>query len=173
MSLPTLADLLGAEVSTGFEPVPRGIYNGVITEIEVRKGGKGPYLNLTLTVHSHAETGETDQRGRKAWRIASFSEKALKMPGGVANVVQVVEPEIDPDTDPGAMPAALATALLSAPVKFEIDHEQKQDGNGNLKTNSDGSPAMREVVNYFEKCDEEFIESFEAEAAGLDDDLPF
>lgn len=172
MSLPTLADLLGAEVSTGFAPIPRGIYNGVITEVEVRKGGKGPYLNLTLTVHSDVE-GNTDQRGRKAWRIASFSEKALNMPGGVSNIVQVTQPEIDPTTKPEDLPAVLAAALVSSPVKFEIDHEQKQDASGNLKTNADGTPQMREVVNYFEEVGAEFLADFEAEAAGVDDDLPF
>ena len=173
MSLPTLDDLLGAEVSTGFETLPRGIYNGVITDVEVRKGGKGPYLNIECTVHSESETGDTSKRGSKVWRIASFSEKALTMPGGVANVVQVAKPEIEPGTEPGELPAVLATALVSSPVKFEVDHEQREDGNGNLKTNADGTPAMRAIINYFEECDEDFLASFEAEAAGVDDDLPF
>ena len=172
MSLPSLADLLGAEVTTGFTPIPRGIYNGVITEVEVRKGGKGPYLNITFTVHSDEE-GNTDQRGRKAWRISSFSEKALNMPGGVSNVVQVVQPDIEPTTAPTDLPKVLAAALVSAPVKVEIDHEQKQDANGNLKTNPDGTPQNREIITYFEEVDEEFLANFEAEAAGVDDDLPF
>lgn len=173
MTLPSLADLLGAEVSTGFEPIPRGIYNGVITEVEVRKGGKGPYLNITFTVHSEAESGDTGQRGRKAWRISSFSPRALNMPGGVSNVVQVCQPEIDPKTSPEDLPKVLAAALVSCPVQVEIDHEQKQDAQGTLKTNADGSPQMREVVNYFAEVGEEFLASFEAEAAGVDDDLPF
>lgn len=172
MSLPSLSDLLGADVSSGFEVLPRGIYNGVITDVEVRKGGKGPYLNIECTVHSDEE-GSTARRGSKVWRIASFSEKALNMPGGVANVVQVTKPDIDPATSPTELPAVLAKALVSSPVKFEVDHEQREDGNGNLKTEPDGSPAMRAIINFFEACDDEFLASFEAEAAGVDDDLPF
>lgn len=166
MSLPSLADLLGAEVSTGFAVVPIGIYDGVITNCEVRKGAKGAYLSVEVTLHNEGV------RGSKVWRIASFSEKALNMPGGVANIVQTVQPDIDPDTSPEELPSVLAAAIISSPVSVEVDHDQiKREGK--LQYKPDGSPEMRATIATFSVPTPEFIKTIENEIAGVDDDLPF
>lgn len=167
MSLPSLADLLGAEVASGgFDLLPVGEYNGVITGAEVRKGAKGPYLNLEVTVHDEGV------RGRKVWRIASFSEKALNMPGGVANLVQSTQPEIDPDTKNEDLPAVLADAVISSPVKVEVEHDQIKR-NGVLQFHADGQPELRAQIASFEAPEDEFLEGIKNEIAGVDDDLPF
>lgn len=167
MSLPNLADLLGAEVSTsGFDLLPAGEYDGVITGCEVRKGAKGPYLNVEVTVHNEGV------RGRKVWRISSFSEKALNMPGGVSNLVQSTQPEIDPSTAPEALPAALADALISSPVHIEVEHDQIKR-NGTPQFHADGQPELRAQIKTFSAPEAEFITSIENEIAGVDDDLPF
>jgi len=166
MSLPTLEELLGGEVSTGYDLLPVGEYNGVITGCEVRKGAKGPYLNLEVTVHDEGV------RGRKVWRIASFSEKALNMPGGVANLVQSTQPVIDPSTAPEELPAVLADAVISSPVKIEVEHDQIKR-NGVLQFLADGQPELRAQIRTFEAPDGEFITDIKNEIAGVDDDLPF
>ena len=57
-----------------FEPIPAGIYTGVIDEIEEResKSGPHPYLNWTLIIG-----GDGEFSGRKLWMMTSFSPKAL------------------------------------------------------------------------------------------------
>ena len=166
MSLPSLEELLGAEVSTGYDLVPIGEYDAVITGCEVRKGAKGPYLNVEATLHDEGV------RGRKVWRIASFSEKALNMPGGVANIVQSTQPDIDPGISPDELPAALAAAVLSSPVRVTVEHDQIKR-NGALQFLPDGSPEMRAQIKTFDAPSEEFLKTIENEIAGVDDDLPF
>ncbi len=105
--IPTLEELMAAEVSTGgFEPLAIGWYNGVITKTEVRPGQKAVYISVEVSVH------DEEYKGRKVWGITSFSDKALTMPGGVANVLQTIEPDIDIDTDPEELPAVIAAAIL-------------------------------------------------------------
>lgn len=166
MSLPSLEDLLGAEVSTGYDLLPIGGYSGVITGCEVRKGAKGPYLNVEVTVHDEG------YRGRKVWRIASFSEAALNMPGGVANLVQSTQPEIDPGTSPDDLPAVLAQAIISSPVAITVEHDQIKR-NGAAQFLPDGSPEMRAQIKSFEAPDADFLTRIENEIAGVDEDLPF
>lgn len=167
MPLPTLSELLGADVAAGgFDLVPLGDYNGVITACEVRKGAKGPYLNLEVTIHDEG------LRGRKVWRIASFSEKALNMPGGVSNLVQSTQPEIDPDTSPDELPAVLADAVISSPVRIEVEHDQIKR-NGVLQFLADGQPELRAQIRTFDVPDENFITDIKNEIDGVDDDLPF
>ncbi len=167
MTMPSLSDLLGAEVSdSGFDLIPVGPYSGVITGAEVKKGPKGPYINIEVTIHDEG------LRGRKVWRIASFSEKALNMPGGIANLVQSVQPEIEPTTEPGALPAAIADAIISSPVLIEVGHDQVKR-NGTLQFHADGQPELRAQIETFDAPGEEFTGRIEAEIAGVDDDLPF
>lgn len=172
--LPTLDELMGAEISASFDrtPLPIGSYNGVITGAEVNKGAKGPYIKIEVTIH------DEDYRGRKAWKNAvSFSEKAINMPGGVAELVQTTQPDIDRDIPGNELPAAIAAAILSTPIVINVGHEHAQEKNvsGNYVDafNDDGSPRMKAVIESFSPADPDFISAVEKEAAGLDDDLPF
>lgn len=174
MSLPTLTELMGMEVSADFDdaPLPIGFYNGVITGAEVNPGKKAPYIKVEVTIH------DEDYRGRKAWKNAvSFSEKALTMPGGVVNLLQATEPDIDRDTKANELPATIAAAIMSTPVRIEIQHEQAQSKNASGvyvdAFNDDGSPKMRAIIHSFESAPEDFVSTIEKEAAGVDDDLPF
>lgn len=62
-----------ADVPDSFEPLPVGVYDGVITEIEERESqsSEHPYLNWTITIVG----GEYDNR--KVWLMTSMSPKAL------------------------------------------------------------------------------------------------
>jgi len=53
-----------------FEPLPSGVYDVVVVEVEERDGPKAPYLNWTLEVQG----GE--YANRKVWTITSLSEDA-------------------------------------------------------------------------------------------------
>ncbi len=78
MPIPSLDDLMTMEIGSWSNDVmPLGKYSGVITNIEVRSGAKGPYLNIEVTCH------DDDYTGRKVWRNSSFSEKALGAPAGI------------------------------------------------------------------------------------------
>lgn len=170
MSIPTLEELMSAEVTTGgFEPLPVGWYDGVITKVEVRPGQKGAYLNIEVTVH-----GE-EHNGRKVWGMASFSDKALTMPGGIANLLQTTKPDLDMDTPPEELPAVIAAAVTSKPVSFLVKNEQVKR-NGLLQyldAPKNQLPEMRSKVSEYRLPEEDFIDSVDAAAAGLDSDLPF
>lgn len=165
MPIPSLEDLLSADISE-FALVAAGDYNAVITGCEVRPGPKGPYLNVEATIHSE------EFKGSKVWGMSSFSEKAFTMPGGVANLVQSAQPDIDRDTPAEALPAEVAQKVVTLPVLITVGHEQVKR-NGVLQTNTDGSPEMRARVTLYAPPDPDFLQTIEAEAAGLDDDLPF
>ena len=169
MSIPTLNDLFNAAVSETFsnEPVPVGFYDAVITKVEVRQGAKGPYLSIENTIHAPEE-----YKSRKVWRNSSFSEKALYMPGGIAQLLQATQPEVDRNTSAEEMPAVIARGIQGLPVRIEVEHEQVVR-NGQQATNADGSPEMRATVRSFETPDPAFVQAIEDEASGLDDDLPF
>ena len=172
MPIPSIDELMDMEVSASFdEPVPEGWYNAVITKGEVRKGGKGPYISVETTVHTDEE-GEDEFRGRKVWRNASFSDKALKMPGGIAQLMQSTKPDIPRDTSAEELPAVIAKAITSTPVRIRVKHDQVVR-QGVPQFLSNGEPEMRAEVAEFEPAPEEFIATVEAEAAGVDDDLPF
>lgn len=168
MPIPTLADILKMEVSETFDntPVPEGFYDAVITKAEVRQGPKGPYISTEVTIH------DEDYKGRKVWRIVSFSEKALGMPGGVANLLQSTNPPIDLDISQAEIPATVAEAIVSFPVTIQVGHEQVVRNNVPAIL-PDGNPEMRATVKAWAAPREEFTAKVEAEAAGLDDDLPF
>jgi len=170
MSLPSIDELMGMEISAGYgDPVPIGFYDAVITAVEVRGGNKGPYLNITTTVHE-----EGDYFSRKVWGISSFSEKALGMPGGVAELLQTTGAgeTIDRSLPAEELPAAIAEAVLHSPIVIEVDHEQVKRNNV-LQFNADDTPEMRARVRSYSAAKPEFIEAIKAEAAGLDEDLPF
>jgi len=168
MPLPTFQDLMGAEISTGFgPPVPIGAYNAVITGAEVRGGKKGPYIAFESTIHDDGE-----YRGRKVWRNSSFSEKALAMPGGIAEITQATDPDVDKETPAEELPAVLAATILHSPVVIEVEHEQVKR-NGVDQFNTDGTPELRATVSSFIAPPDDFIEAIKTEAAGVDDDLPF
>ena len=171
MPIRSLEELLTAEVGeSDFPLIPIGFYNGVITGAEVRQGGKAPYINVRVTIHDEGE-----YRGQNCWKNAvSFSEKALLMPGGPAQLAQATgsQDKLAKDVPWEEAPSALAAAVLSTPVRIEVRHEQAWK-NGSDVFNEDGTPKMRAIIHAFAPADEDFIASVEAEAAGLDDDLPF
>lgn len=170
MSIPSIEELMSATVSnSGFEPLPVGWYNGVITKVEVRAGAKGPYLSIEVTVH-----GE-ESNGRKVWGMASFSDKALTMPGGVANVMQTTEPEIPLDTAAEELPAVLAAAITSKGVSFLVKNEQVKRGGvlQYLDAPENTQAEMRSKVEQYRTAEEDFLAQVDADAAGLDADLPF
>lgn len=168
MAIPTLEQLMNATISqSNFDtPIPVGTYNGVITDATVRQGAKGPYINVEVTVH------DDEYVGRKVWRIASFSEKALYMPGGIAELVQITKPDMDPDIGANEMPAFIANHIVSQPVRIEVGHEQVKRDNV-LQFNADGTPELRAKIDQFFAPTDEFVQAIEAQAAGVDDDLPF
>lgn len=168
--IPTLEELMKAEVSSGgFEPLPVGWYNGVITKVEVKDGPKAAYLNVEVTVH------DEEYQGRKVWGMTSFSDKAVTMPGGVANILQSAKPDIDLATPVEELPAAMAKALTSLPVRFQVKNEQvKRQGVLQwLDAPNNTIPEMRSRVGEYTEPEQEFIDQVDAEAAGLDSDLPF
>lgn len=168
MALPSLDDLMSADISGwSGELIPEGDYNAVITNVEVRSGGKGPYLNIEATIH------DEEYRGRKVWRNSSFSEKALYMPGGVAQLVQAVKPEVPKDISPEDIPSALAQAIQSQPVGVTVQHEDRWKDGGPVINPSTGETEQREVIGAFFEPSAEFVDSFEKESAGVDDELPF
>lgn len=169
-NIPTLEELLSMEVTEAYDktPVPEGDYTAVITGCEVRKGKKGPYLAVEATVHDE----DIPEHDRKVWRNSSFSEKAMGMPGGIANLVQSAKPALPSGTDAAALPAAIATSIVSCPVLIEVEHEQVVR-NGIPAVNADGTPEIRGQIRQFSVPSDEFIAAIEAIASGQDDDLPF
>ncbi len=158
------------EIAAGYgAPVPLGWYDGVITDIEVRQGPKGAYLNIEVTIH------DEEYAGRKVWRNSSFSEKALFMPGGPAQLIQATKPDIPKDTAPDKIPYAVALAATHSPVKFEVDHEQVVK-NGVAQVDPDGEPVLRATVKQFAEAEAAFADKIEAEVSGdtaKADGLPF
>lgn len=160
---------------TEFTLLDVGDYFGVITDVESRPGKKAPYLNVEVTIHQKAddESGDETGRGRKVWRNVSFSEKAIGMPGGVAQLVQVLQPDLK-DANPNDLPGAIALAIQSEAVGVTLGHEQAWDSKlGKPKVDEDGNPVMRESVDAFFSVPDSFVEEFEAESIGQDSDLPF
>lgn len=155
-----------------YELVPVGLYLGVITNVEVRDGKKGPYLNLEVTIHQDSD-GSEEHQGQRAWRVASFSEKALAMPGGVAELVQVTKPDIPEGTDPDDLPNVLATLVQGEPVGFEIEHTQRFKNGKPQFDLTTGEPVLKEDVAYFFVPPTEFADNLELEAQGHDSELPF
>ena len=168
MSIFDIEQLMEMEISTGFgEPVPIGFYNAVISGVEVGGGPKGPYLNIETTIH------DEEYYGRKVWRISSFSEKALGMPGGIAELLQVTDPpDLDRSVPAEELPAEIARAVLHSAVRIDTDQDQVKR-QGIPQTNDDGTPEMRANVRSFSVPEDSFVESVQKEAAGIDDDLPF
>lgn len=169
MPIPSIDELLKADISDvmSSDPVPEGTYDAVITDVTVRQGAKGPYLAIETTIH------DEEYRGRKVWRNSSFSEKALFMPGGIAQLLQAI-PKVNLDQAKGSGEQAIviANAARTSPVTIEVEHEQVVR-QGNPAYKSDGTPEMRGTVKAFYPASEEFVSSILAEAAGVDDDLPF
>ena len=65
------AQLVEETESTGFEPVPAGIYPARLVDVSVGEGAKGPYWKWEYEIlvgYEHA--------GRKFWNITSLSPKA-------------------------------------------------------------------------------------------------
>jgi len=170
VSIPSLEELMNKEVSaSGFEPLPVGWYDGVITKVEVRAGAKGAYLSIEVTVHGD------EHNGRKVWGMSSFSDKALTMPGGVVNVLQAAKPDIDIDTPPEELPGAMAAALPTLPVSFLVNNEQvKRNGQPQfLDAPKNTVPELRSKVAEYREPGEDFLTAVEADAVGLDENLPF
>ena len=96
------------------------------------------------------------------------------MPGGVAELLQTTGAgeTIDRSLPAEELPAAIAEAVLHSPIVIEVDHEQVKRNNV-LQFNADDTPEMRARVRSYSAAKPEFIEAIKAEAAGLDEDLPF
>lgn len=165
MSLPTLEQLLGTK-TIARTILPEDTYSGVITGAEVKKGPKGPYIAVEVTIHDEGS------RGRKVWGNASFSEGALGYPGASPNLVQAAQPILDESMTVEELPAAVADGIISLPISVKVGHDQVKRG-GKLAFTDDGEPDMRaSVVEYFEPAPE-FIVQIKNEMDGVDDDLPF
>jgi len=171
MSIPTLAELMSTEITGGggFEPLAPAWYDGVITKVEVKAGQKAPYLNVEVTVHGD------EHNGRKVWGISSFSDKALTMPGGVVQILQATEAPVPMDTAMEDLPAVAARALTTLPVSFLVKNEQVKRGGAlqYLDAPTNSVPEMRSRIEEYRAADEDFAATVDAQAAGLDADLPF
>jgi len=170
-NIPTLQQLMQGEVNaSGFEPLPIGWYNGIITGGEVRNGPKGPYINVETTIFDE----EGEHHKRKVWGMSSFSDKALAMPGGPRNLVQSAKPEIDTDITAEELPAAVAIGIRSKPVSFKVVNEQVKRGGQLQWLDEDQTvPEMRSKIAEYREPSQELIDAVEAEVAGADSDLPF
>ena len=173
MSIPTLEQLMSASISelAEWELLATGPYFGVITNVEARDGAKAAYLNVEVTLHQTKDGDET-MKGRRVWRNVSFSEKAINMPGGLAQLVQSTKPEGLDGIAPEQLPAALAQAVTSSPVGIDLGHEQGWK-DGGPQVDEKGNPVMREAVDGFFAPDDSFGAGIEAESNGNDADLPF
>lgn len=172
MSIPTLDQLMTTSISelAEWDLLDVGPYFGVITNTEARKGPKGPYVNIEVTLHQNAAGDET-MKGRRVWRNVSFSDKAIGMPGGLAQLVQATQPNI-PDGADSDLPSALAQVLTGEAVGVELGHEQGWK-NGGPQVDEQGNPVYREAIDGFFQAPESFSDGIEAEANGNDLDLPF
>lgn len=168
MGIPSIEELMTMDVAEAFgsEPVPIGDYNAVITGAEVRPGKKAPYISVETTIF------DGDYERRKVWRNVSFSDKALGMPGGLANVMQSAKPELDRELKADELPAAVAAGIISSPVSITVKHDQVVR-QGTKQFTADGQAEMRAEVSSFGEPTPEFVKAFEDMAAGVDDDLPF
>ena len=167
MAIPSIEDLMGAEVGSGdFPLLPAGIYNGVITKSDVGHGPKAPYIKVMVTIH------DEEYKGWTVWGNSTLSESALTMPGAAPNLVQSTGIKLELDTDPKELPNVIASSIISKPVQVEVTQDQVKR-NGKLQYNDDDSPEMRASIKKYFEAPEEFIESIELEAQGVDEDLPF
>lgn len=175
-NIPTLDQLMSTSISDlmQYSLLEVGEYHAVITNVEARDGAKAPYLNIEVTIHARAD-GNEECRGRKVWRNVSFSEKAIGMPAGVAQLVQATQPSIPTDVTPDGMPGAIAVAISGVAIGVNVGHEEGYDSKAvdNIKRDDDGEVIMRESIDGFFTAPDSFTEAFEAEAAGNDSDLPF
>jgi len=175
-NIPTLDELMSTSISDllQYSLLEMGDYHAVITNVDARDGAKAPYLNVELTIHERAD-GNEEGRGRKIWRNVSFSEKAIGMPAGVAQLVQATKPTIPGDVTPAEMPGAIAVAIHGSAIGVNVGHEEGYDGKApdKIKRDASGEIMMRESADAFFAAPGSFTEAFEAEAAGNDSDLPF
>lgn len=115
----------------GFEPIPDGSYDAVLSAWDLKQGGKGPYYNLEFRLD-----GGT-YNGRKIWMISSISDGALwrfkrdmlrlgAMPADMA-------PGSDVDTDD------VVAGCVGAECRLVLKQEDY--------TKKDGSPGRRSVVD--------------------------
>ena len=149
--------------------MPVGWYDGVITKVEVKDGAKALYLNVEVTIHGD------EHNGRKVWGMSSFSDKAITMPGGIANILQAAGPDIPIDTPIEELPAVMAQKLTSLPVSFMVRNEQVKRNNvlQFLDAPTNSVPELRSKVDSYRVPEQAFIDQVDSEAAGLDADLPF
>lgn len=171
LEIPTIEDILGGEVSAGFDPLPIDTYNAVITDVEIKDGktSKIPYFNVTATIF------EGEFKGKKSWGISSFSPKAVSMPGGVTQLLQsagVSIGDVPKGMDQGETRAWLAIQLKSTPIEITTGLDQAVK-NGVNQENPDGTPKMRDFVDTYAPASEEFLAGFQNEVDGVDDDVPF
>lgn len=69
----TLATATAEAESTGFEPLPEGVYDVALRDVEVKEGQKAPYWLWTFEVPTDA----SEHAGRRLWLNTSLSENAL------------------------------------------------------------------------------------------------
>lgn len=162
-NITSLDQLANAEVAS-FDIIPEGWYNAVITKAALRQSKAGnEYLNLELSLH------EEGYEARKTWGMVHFTEASFNMPGNAANLVQSLPDGAMPlDLGSEGLVVAVGQAATGQPVriKVEIEHSMYNVPEG-------GEPVQRNQVGEFGKADAEFADTIEAEAAGLDSDLPF
>lgn len=172
MSIPSIDDILGGEVSSDFEALPEDIYNVVLTTVKLDKGAKSgiPYLKIMATIF------DGEYARRVTWGNSSFSDKALPYPGAARNLAQalgVTKDTFPEGTTKDDLPALLAEVAQGALVTVETKLERAQDASGKVKQNADGTPKMRDSIKAYAPPSDEFVAAFEAAVSGEDEDLPF
>lgn len=106
-----------------FEPLPKGIYNGIIEECEYQlsKSSGKPMWNVRISVT------DEEYENRKLFTFLSFSEKALP---GTKTALAKIAPELlsgpfnpkDPD---------VIAQVVTKPVKVQVSIEKYQDNENN------------------------------------------
>lgn len=69
----SLATATNEAETTGFEPIPEGVYEVALRDVEIKEGQKAPYWLWTFEVPASAE----EFSGRRLWLNTSLSENAL------------------------------------------------------------------------------------------------
>lgn len=167
MAISSLEQLMTADVGGGFEPIPNGWYDGVITGTDTNKGKKAPYLTIKVTVH------DEEHQGAVVWGMASFSTKAEHIPGNIPNLLQSTSPKIDLDTPKEEIPNAVAAAVKSIAVRIKVKNEQVVRNGIPQTLDDDETPEMRSKIDEYAPATEEFYAKIKNEESGVDDSLPF
>jgi hypothetical protein len=110
-------------VSEGFEALPPGRYEAVITDVTAKQGSKAPYLNWELTI------AEGEFEDRKLWLMTSLAPQALF---GIKNLMRAAG--IDPTELQGPVVMPTPTFFVGARVVAITTQEEYPEGSGEMRT---------------------------------------